>query len=135
MHDRPSQQIESWLLSLLRYAISRREVDRAVVDALAQGLDSLGSRFDSTAFDFFSRSSTKLCNAIGKSDAGACEEIDRFLRQIESQPLRDAFEAALEFKCDEPAKETRTPKRASRQWLWKGLPKRDGCLPPNADAS
>jgi hypothetical protein len=120
MRDASSEQLENWLLALLRYAITRRDTDRMAVDALAKSMDSLGSRFDLPDFDFFARNSKRLCDAIAAGDAAGQPEFEQLLKRIEAPRLRRAFEAVLEVK--------REPARAqNRAWLWKGLEKPEPC--------
>jgi hypothetical protein len=116
MNEASSQQLENWLLALLRYAITRRETDRTAVESLARAMDSLGSRFDLPDFDFFARNSRRLCDAMENSEVGAQAQLEQLLKRIESPRLRRAFEGVLDVRR-EPAK------APSRAWLWKGLEK------------
>ena len=121
MRDVASEQLENWLLALLRYAITRYETDRVAVESLARSMDSLGSRFDQPAFDFFTRNSKRLCAAIATGDAAGQAEIEQLLTRIESPKLRRAFEAVLDVRRE-------AAKAQGRGWLWKGLEKPERCV-------
>jgi hypothetical protein len=120
MGDASSEHLEDWLLALLRYAITRHEADRIAVHTLAKDMDALGGRFSVPGFDFFCRSSQRLCDAIESGDPQAHADIEQFLKRIESTRLRHAFEAVLDLKSEAPKTQCQTQSRA---WLWKGLQK------------
>lgn len=114
MREESSEQVESWLHALLRYAITRRAQDRMAAEAIAGSMDARGTRFAAPEFDFFARSSRRVCDAIASNDAAARGDIEQFLQWIETPRLRRAFDAALDA--------TRAPSTIqSRAWLWKGL--------------
>ena len=125
MREESSEQLETWLHALLRYVITRREQDRGAVETIARSMDGRGSRFDVPEFDFFMRSSRRLCDAITSNDGAGRGEVEQFLERLESPRLRRAFEAALDVTRAPMKQQDRAapPKQPDRAWLWKGLEK------------
>lgn len=111
-----SRAMEEWLLSILRFAITLDEIDRAVILALAAAMDRRGS-----GFTFFARTSVKVCDAIvAKDRAEAISALRVFVHAIDHVALRRAFEAVLETKP--PGADRRTITSRNREKLWQGLP-------------
>lgn len=111
-----SRAIEEWLLSILRFAITLDEVDRATVLAMAGHVDGRDS-----GFTFFARTSITVCDAIVAKDCAEAMAVLRvFIRAIDHVRLRRAFEAVLDIKT--PGTDRRIISTRSRENLWKGLP-------------
>lgn len=107
--------VEEWLFSILRFAITLDEVDRAAVLAVAAGMDRRGSRFT-----FFARTTVKIRDAIVAKDcAEAAAALRVFVRAIDHAALRRAFEAVLDIKPHGVDRRTVPP--GNREKLWKGL--------------
>ena len=112
-----SHAIEEWLLSILRFAITLDEIDRAAVLAFAAEMDRRGS-----GFTFFARTSITVCDAIAAKDcAEETAALHVFMRAIDHVRLRRAFEAVL--KIHPPARSRRLS-AGNRERLWQGLPTR-----------
>lgn len=108
--------IEGWLLSILRFAVTRDEPDRAAVLALAIEMDRGGS-----GFTFFARTSVAVCDAIvAKDRTEATAELRVFVRAIDHARLRRAFEAVFVIKA--LGADRRVISDRNREKLWKGLP-------------
>jgi hypothetical protein len=84
------------LLAILRFAVTLEQTDRAAVLAMAEKMDQLGWYANATAFAFFIRTSTELCDAIAdRDDPKRIAVFRRHLKRIEDRRLRRALEAAL----------------------------------------
>jgi hypothetical protein len=115
-----SRAIEEWLLSILRFAITLDELDRAAVLAMATHMDRR-----TFGFTFFARTSIKACDAIAAKDgAEAIATLRVFVRQIEHLLLRRAFEAVLDIRS--PGADQRAISTRTRERLWQGLPTKGG---------
>ncbi|MGB6536551.1 MAG: hypothetical protein WBF58_11390 [Xanthobacteraceae bacterium] len=113
-----SRAIERWLLSILRFAITLEEVDRAAVVALAADMDRRGSKFT-----FFARTSVAVCNAIiAKDSAEATAALRVFVHAIDHARLKRAVEAVLEINPSRADRRTILARNRGR--LWQGLPSR-----------
>jgi hypothetical protein len=112
-----SRPVKEWLFSILRFATTLDEVDRANVLAVAADMDRLGS-----GFTFFARTSVAVCYAIvDKNRVEATAALNVFVRAIDDAPLRRAFEAVLEIK---PSGTGRRLISARTEKPWQGLPTR-----------
>src|SRR5579872_4367510 len=113
-----SRVIQEWLISILRFAITLDEIDRAAVLAVAADMDHRDS-----GFTFFGRTSIKICDAVvAKDHAEAIAELRVFVRVIEHVRLRRAFEAVLPIKPPEALRHMTSAR--NRKKLWQGLPAR-----------
>ena len=118
------KKINDWLLALLRYAVTLHDADKSAVLLIAEEIDKLGSRVKNrSAFKFFRRTSTELCNAIlDKRNPKNGAVLHLHLKRIDDCRLRRAFEAAIEFgdtyRIVPSVK--KISKRDSRD-LWEGL--------------
>jgi hypothetical protein len=90
-------KIRDWLLALLRYAVTRHDADESAVLVIAEEIDKLGScAKDRSAFKFFRKTSTELCNAIlDKQNSKKSAVLRLHLKRINDCRLRRAFEAAI----------------------------------------
>jgi hypothetical protein len=118
-----SHKIQQWLFAILRFAITLERTDRAVALAVAAKMDCGSGATTGGEFTFFVRTTVRLCDAMAaKDDAESIATLRAHLRNIEHQPLRRAFEAALEL--DTVLAKRHKPLKRSRDYLWKGLPVR-----------
>ena len=118
-----TMKVRDWLLATLRFALTLEQTDRATVLAIAKNMDRSGSRLASTAFAFFIRTSTELCNAIAdKDDPKRVATLRSHLERIDDHRLQRAFEAAIEFgdTCQIVESANKIRKRGSQD-IWKGL--------------
>lgn len=115
--------VQSWLLALLRFAITSDNNDRLAVYAIAAEADGRVTR--STGFSFFRKTSAELCNAIANPHHAASSAIlRRHLDRMEDGRLKQAFAAALEHHRPEPRARLKSARSKGRRDLWKGLPAR-----------
>jgi hypothetical protein len=109
------------LFTILRFAITLNEVDRAAVLAIAAEMDRAGSPAGRDGFTFFVRTSVQFCDAVtARNRPESVPTLRVFLGRIDHLPLRRAFEAVLDIKPSRP--DRRDLLRRSRENLWKGLP-------------
>ena len=116
-------KVRDWLLATLRFAVTLEQTDRATVLAIAKNMDRSESRIASTAFAFFIRTSTELCNAVAdKDDPKRVATLRSHLERIDDRRLQRAFEAAIEFgdTCEIVESANKIRKRGSQD-IWKGL--------------
>lgn len=115
-----SRKIKNWLMTLLRFAVTRDNTDRMSVLELARELDRRNAGDGDSSFSYFVRTSTGICNAIiADLDSARQATLVRFLNCIDDRRLRAALEAATDCRPVEPA----APKLAKRKRedLWRGL--------------
>ena len=113
-------KIADWLFAVLRFAVTRKQTDRAAVIAVARQMDRLGARSGETQFGFFFRRSVEFCDAIADEDHPArLASLRRQMKAIDDARLRRAFEAVLEI--DPAETQRRGSRRRKRQNLFKGL--------------
>ena len=97
--ERRTKKVRDWLLAILRFAVTLEQADRTTVLAIADEMDRSGFRVDNTAFAFFAKTSTELCNAIAdRNDPRRVATLSRHLRRIDDHRLHRALEAAIEFE-------------------------------------
>ena len=114
---RRTQKLNDWLLATLRFAVTLEQTDRAIVLAIAKDMDRSG--LHATAFAFFVRTSTELCNAIAdRNDPRRVATLSRHLRRIDDHRLRRALEAAIKF--EQAATTSSKARKRDRAGLWKG---------------
>jgi hypothetical protein len=95
--ERRAKKVGDWLLAILRFAVTLEQADRTTVLAIADEMDRSGFRVDNTAFAFFARTSTALCNAIAnKDDPQRIAIFRRHLSKIDDRRLRRALAAAID---------------------------------------
>jgi hypothetical protein len=110
--------LRRWHPSLLRFAVTRDNADQLAVFAIANEIDGLGRHHrDRPNFEFFRKTSSKLCEAILLPSDAAETALRQYLAQIDNVRLKRALSAALEIADRAPEK------RLSKQDadLWRGL--------------
>jgi hypothetical protein len=111
-----SRRIRDWLLAILSFAVTLEQCDRAAV--MGPEMDRLGSGTSESQFGFFTRTTTNFCAGIvAKGQFEYAAELRLYIKRINDDRLRRAFEAVLFDKCIEPARS----KKLDREDLWKGL--------------
>ena len=125
-HDRHDRMLREWLLLLLPFAVTHEASDRSSALAMADELDSLGTRWRPAAPLFFLRATDDVCNAILAVDD---EQSDAVLRKhiarIDAPRLRQAFQTAVGLPATPHEPQRKGPDRRRKSFdLWKGLPKR-----------
>lgn len=117
MQDRHAEQIEDWLLAVLRFAVTRNPIDRSSVMSMARAMDCAGQPAQYVAFAFFSRASAELCAAIvNENDPSRTGILRRYIARMDNPRLRRAFEAAVGAQVV-----TTADKPNPRADLWRGL--------------
>lgn len=115
-----SRTIRNWLLTILRFAVTREDTDRICALEMAREIDRRGSGTGGAPFSFFVRTSTEICNIIvADQDPKRGAALQRHFKCIDDHRLRAALEAATECRPFGPA-QTKTVK-SRREQLWKGL--------------
>jgi len=92
-------EVASWLLLLLRYAVTREPSDRSAALAMADELDSLGGQWRPTAPRFFLKTIEDVCLAIpAVNDRHNYRVLLRHLARIDDSRLRrELFKRLLVF--------------------------------------
>jgi hypothetical protein len=114
-----SHRIRDWLLEILRFAVTLEQCDRVAVMSLAATMDRRGSCTTQSAFSYFTKTSTKLCDCIAAThDRDKLAELCFFIEKMDDLRLRRAIKGALFAQPNKSA-----PSRPlGREYLWKGLP-------------
>jgi len=87
--------VQSWLLAVLKFAVTLEAGDRAAVIEIAGNLDQPDAQEGRDTFHFFRRTSARLCSAIADShDINRYQTLHRYFSQIEDRRLRLALEVA-----------------------------------------
>lgn len=118
----------SWHLAILRFALTRDNVDRLGVLAIANEIDRLYRPHDERGdFDFFRRTSAELCEAILKpNSAGTATMVRQYLARIDDSKLKRALTAVLDVEQPEQSSTERRSKAFGALWRTQGLPARHG---------
>ena len=112
--------LRAWHLAILRFAVTLDNADRLAVLRIAREIDGLYPRQDGSAdFEFFRRTSTELCAAIGQPNERASAVLQHYLARIDDARLKRAFAAAIDAGQPAVAPISRTARRPND--LWKGL--------------
>lgn len=115
-----SRKIKNWLLTLLRFAVTRDNTDRMCVLEAAREIDHQNRDPDDTSFSFFVRTSAEICNAIASQhDSNRQATLIRYFKCIDDHRLRAALEAATDCRPVESA--SPRPAKRKREELWRGL--------------
>jgi hypothetical protein len=125
--DWSARMVREWLLLLLRFAVTGQPSDRLATSAMAEQLDSLGTRRPPGAAPrFFRRTSEEVCRAIIAAGDGRSNAVLRkHIARIDDPRLRRAFQAAVGIApTSRSSPSTKRDKRRKNQDLWKGLPSR-----------
>jgi hypothetical protein len=125
-HDRHDRMLREWLLLLLRFAITREPPDQSAALAMADELDSLGTRWRPAAPLFFLTATNEVSTAILAIDDGQSRAVLRkHLARIDDPRLRQAFQAAVGLQsASETPQQHEIGKRKKNFDLWKGLQRR-----------
>jgi hypothetical protein len=116
------RDIADWLLTLLRFAITREPADQAAAIELGRLMDA-GRAQPRGAVTFFVRTSHEVCRAIAAvKDVDRVAVLERHVAQIENPRLRGAFRAAVGLDRErDPPPALSSPEASSRAYLWRGL--------------
>ncbi|NGX96412.1 MAG: hypothetical protein G4V63_14680 [Candidatus Afipia apatlaquensis] len=121
--ERNEKLVRSWLLALLRFAVTLDNNDRLAVHAIATEIDGRDKR--STGFSFFRKTSVELCNAIASPQLAASPAIlQRHLDRMGSGRLKQAFVATVGPCRPQPGSKLKPVGPDGQHDLWKGLPAR-----------
>jgi hypothetical protein len=116
-HDR---MLRAWQLALLRFAVTRDNVDRLNVMAIAQEMDQGGrSHGARTEFNFFRKTTADLCTSIPRQNDCAGALLRQYLARIEDARLRRAFASAVGM--DQAHAMKRKNDSRDNGGLWRGL--------------
>jgi hypothetical protein len=89
-------RIRTWLLTILRFAITRIQSDRLCVLQVASKMDQPRPQEDGTSFSYFVRTSSKICDLIvADSDQTRSAQLSCYSAAITDTRLRRALAAAL----------------------------------------
>lgn len=115
-----AQLIRNWLLTILRFAVTREDVDRMCVQEMARVMDGQNRASTKHSFCYFLRTSAAICNAV-LADLGPDRQalLHHYLGHVADRRLRAALEAACE--CHRVASIPPRPPRRNREDLWRGL--------------
>lgn len=115
-----SGKIRNWLLTILRFAVTRDDADRISVLEVARELDRQGMEDGNPSFSFFLRTTAEICSAIVSDDRTRRETVlARHFNAINDQRLLDALKAATKNR---PARQASSkPAKRTREYLWRGL--------------
>ena len=118
-----TKKVRDWLLAILRYAVTLHDADRSAVLMIAEEIDELGSSAENrSAFKFFRRTSTELCNAIlDAQNSKKSAVLHLHLKRIDDCRLRRAFEAAIDEDTSPATSDADKIRKRGVQDLWKGL--------------
>ena len=120
--ERHDEILRAWHLAILRFAVTREDLDRLNVLAIAQEMDRFGREVRESEFRFFRRTGAELCFAIlGHGETGPAI-LRCYLAQICEPRLKQAFAAAVGLDVSDAAPAKRRPKQD--QDLFRGLPVR-----------
>lgn len=121
--ERNEKLVQSWLLAVLRFAVTLDNNDRLAVHAIATEIDGRDAR--STGFSFFRKTSAELCNAIADPQHASSPAIlQRHLDRMGSGRLKQAFAATVGLCGPQPGSKLKPAGPDGRHDLWKGLPAR-----------
>jgi hypothetical protein len=124
-HDWRDRKVREWLLLLLRFAITRELSDRSAALAMADELDSLGSRWRPASPHFFLRTSEEVCEAIVAAGGRHSHDVlRRHVARIDDARLCKAFQAAVGLPPTSEVPQLEDAEGKGRnEDLWKGLRK------------
>ena len=115
--------LRAWHLTMLRFAITLEDADRQAAIAIATEIDAFGQpRGARSSFEFFRKTSAKLCEAILQPQEPTYATLRQHLVRIDDDRLRRAFAAAINFDQLKEASASKLVKPADD--LWKGLSSR-----------
>jgi hypothetical protein len=130
--DGPARTINGWLLTVLRFAVTRENGDRMCVLEAARAIDRASG--GQASFSFFVRTSAAICDAmVSPDDRARRAALNRYFGFVDDRRLRAALEIAAGVQEPPRARRHAGPKsvvsnRAGSKRagskpvdLWKGL--------------
>lgn len=120
--ERHERILRAWHLAILRFAVTRDDLDRLNVLAIAQEMDRSAETKRESEFRFFRKASAELCLAIPGQNEPALATLRSYLAQISEPRLKQAFAAAVGMPVSDATPAKRRPKQD--QNLFRGLPVR-----------
>lgn len=118
--DHYDRRIRAWLLALLRYAITLDDADRLAALAAASGIDKSDPR-RSGDFQFFHRTSVRLCDAVADPVRGNMDAVRCHLNRMSDERMKRAFAAVLDLDRTVAQSAAKASRGSQRYGLWKGL--------------
>lgn len=98
------RKVRDWLLGIVRFAVTLDAADRHTALAMAQEIDGLGSLPGRTRFQFFSRTSTAVCDAISdRADPSRNLVLRQLIGSIADHRLRAVMLAAVALDGAQPS--------------------------------
>lgn len=118
--DGHAKTVRAWQLAILRFAVTLDNADRLAVLAIANEIDKLHPRHDGkSAFDFFRRTSARLCAAILEPDQAGSTVLQGYHARIDDDRIKRVFAAATGLDQPKPFSVSKLVKRDND--LWRGL--------------
>ena len=115
-----ARTLRAWQLAILRFAVTLDNADRLAVMAIASEIDRLARRHDGKPdFDFFRRTSAKLCAAILRPNELTSTVLRQYLARIDDGRLKHIFAAATEVGQPKVSSGSKPIKRDDK--LWRGF--------------
>lgn len=115
-----ARTLRAWQLAILRFAVTLDDADRLAILAIAHQIDGLAPKSDGQLdFNFFRRTSAKLCAAILRPGELTATLLRQYLVRIDDDRLRRAFAAAVEVSQPKVSSVSKPIKRDDE--LWRGL--------------
>lgn len=119
-NDPNDRRIRAWLLALLRYAITLDDEDRLAALAAASAIDTSDPR-RSGDFQFFHRTSARLCEAVANPVRGNMDVVRCHLNRMSDERMKRAFAAALDLDRTVALPTAKAVRGSQRYGLWEGL--------------
>jgi hypothetical protein len=118
--DWHARTLRAWQLPILRFAVTLDNADRLAVMAIANEIDKIRPQHDGkSAFDFFRRTSARLCAAILRPDKPGSTVLQRYCARIDDDRIKRAFAAATGTDQPKVFSVSKPVKRDND--LWRGL--------------
>lgn len=118
-----AKALRAWHLTMLRFAITLEDPTGKAAIAIATEIDALGQpRGARSSFEFFRKTSAKLCEAILQPQEPTYATLRQHLVRIDDDRLRRAFAAAINFDQLKEASASKPVK--PNDDLWKELSSR-----------
>ena len=115
-----ARTLRAWQPAILRFAVTLDNADRLAVMAIASEIDGLARRHDGKPdFDFFRRTSAKLCAAILRPNELTSTVLRQYLARIDDGRLKHIFAAATEVGQPKVSSGSKPIKRDDK--LWRGF--------------
>lgn len=119
--------VQTWLLTLLRFALTLDNNDKFAALTIAAEIDKLSSQQGGHCeFKFFYRTSVEVCGAISNlQDTASAPILLRHLERTKNDRVKRAFAAALELDYFATKPNIKPIRSQSREYLWIGLRTKD----------